>query len=171
MFLSSDGLAEFKDRECPGQQEAGDYPSPWLPRALRSLRPVGRDGTPAGKRAAGPAKGCRQMSKDPVSKTKDVRAAVDAELGFDPLVDAADITVRNIAGDVNLTGTVPSYPQYLEAAAAARRRTSGRRAADGPTTRRARRHSPATGPARRAVTPAPVRRPSVPGRQRRRPAR
>ena len=61
------------------------------------------------------------MSKDPVSKTKDVRAAVDAELGFDPLVDAADITVRNIAGDVNLTGTVPSYPQYLGAAAAARR--------------------------------------------------
>ncbi len=50
------------------------------------------------------------MSKDPVSKTKDVRAAVDAELGFDPLVDAADITVRNIAGDVTLTGTVPSYP-------------------------------------------------------------
>jgi osmotically-inducible protein OsmY len=61
------------------------------------------------------------MVKDPVSKTKDVRAAVDAELGFDPLVDAADITVRNIAGDVTLTGTVPSYPQYLEAAAAARR--------------------------------------------------
>ena len=56
-----------------------------------------------------------------MSKTKDVRAAVDAELGFDPLVDAADITVRNIAGDVTLTGTVPSYPQYLEAAAAVRR--------------------------------------------------
>jgi osmotically-inducible protein OsmY len=61
------------------------------------------------------------MGKDPVSKTKDVRAAVEAELGFDPLVDATDITVRNIAGDVTLTGTVPSYPQYLEAAAAARR--------------------------------------------------
>ena len=61
------------------------------------------------------------MGKDPVSKTKDVRAAVEAELGFDPLVDAADITVRNINGDVTLTGTVPSYPQYLEAAAAARR--------------------------------------------------
>jgi osmotically-inducible protein OsmY len=61
------------------------------------------------------------MGKDPVSKTKDVRAAVDAELGFDPLVDSADITVRNIVGDVTLTGTVPSYPQYLEAAAAARR--------------------------------------------------
>ena len=57
------------------------------------------------------------MGRDPVSKTKDVRAAVDAELGFDPLVDAADITVRNIAGDVTLTGTVPSFPQYLEAAA------------------------------------------------------
>jgi osmotically-inducible protein OsmY len=61
------------------------------------------------------------MSKDPVSKTKEVRAAVEAELGFDPLVDAADITVRNVVGDVTLTGTVPSYPQYLEAAAAARR--------------------------------------------------
>ena len=56
-----------------------------------------------------------------VGKTKDVRAAVEAELGFDPLVDSADITVVNIGGNVNLTGTVPSYPQYLEAAAAARR--------------------------------------------------
>ena len=61
------------------------------------------------------------MGKDPVSKTKDVRAAVDKELGFDPMVDAAHITVRNIGGDVTLTGTVPSYPQYLAAAAAARR--------------------------------------------------
>jgi osmotically-inducible protein OsmY len=61
------------------------------------------------------------MGNDPVSKTKDVRAAVEKELGFDPRVDSADITVRNIAGDVTLTGTVPSYPQYLAAAAAARR--------------------------------------------------
>jgi len=53
--------------------------------------------------------------------TKDVRAAVEAELGFDPRVDSTDITVTNIGGDVNLTGTVPTYPQYLEAAAAARR--------------------------------------------------
>ena len=56
-----------------------------------------------------------------MAKTKDVRAAVEAELGFDPLVDSADITVMNVGGNVNLTGTVPSYPQYLEAAAAARR--------------------------------------------------
>ncbi len=61
------------------------------------------------------------MPKDPLSKTKDVRAAVEKELGFDPMVDAADITVRNIAGDVTLAGTVPSYPQYLQAAAAVRR--------------------------------------------------
>ncbi len=61
------------------------------------------------------------MGKDPVSKTKDVRAAVEKELGFDPMVDSAHITVRNISGDVTLTGTVPSYPQYLEAVAAARR--------------------------------------------------
>ena len=61
------------------------------------------------------------MRKDPVGKTKDVRAAVDKELGFDPMVDAAHVTVRNLGGDVTLTGTVPSYPQYVAAAAAARR--------------------------------------------------
>ena len=52
---------------------------------------------------------------------KDVRHAVEAELEFDPLVDDADIHVVNINGDVALNGTVPSYPQYLEAAAAAQR--------------------------------------------------
>ena len=56
-----------------------------------------------------------------MAKTKDVRAATEHELEFDPRVDASDINVRNISGDVTLTGTVPSYPQYLEAAAAARR--------------------------------------------------
>jgi osmotically-inducible protein OsmY len=56
-----------------------------------------------------------------MGNTKDVRAAVKEELGFDPGVDSAGITVVNIGGNVNLTGTVPSYPQYLEAAAAARR--------------------------------------------------
>jgi osmotically-inducible protein OsmY len=53
--------------------------------------------------------------------TKDIRDAVNAELKFDPLVDDADIHVVNMNGDVALNGTVPSYPQYLEAAAAARR--------------------------------------------------
>jgi osmotically-inducible protein OsmY len=56
-----------------------------------------------------------------MGKTKDVRAAVEKELGFDPRVDSADITVMNIGGNVNLTGTVPSFPQYLQASAAARR--------------------------------------------------
>lgn len=56
-----------------------------------------------------------------MSKTKDIREAVEAELTFDPLVDAAGITVRNINGDIALNGTVPGYPQYLEAAAAAQR--------------------------------------------------
>jgi len=56
-----------------------------------------------------------------VGKTKDIREATEAELSFDPLVDATDITVRNMNGDVALNGTVPSYPQYLEAAAAAQR--------------------------------------------------
>ena len=53
--------------------------------------------------------------------TNDVRAAVEDELIFDPLVDPTDIQVRNIAGDVALNGTVPSYPQHQQAAAATRR--------------------------------------------------
>ena len=56
-----------------------------------------------------------------MSKTTDIREAVQAELDFDPLVDTASITVKNIDGDVAINGTVPSYPQYQEAAAAARR--------------------------------------------------
>jgi osmotically-inducible protein OsmY len=56
-----------------------------------------------------------------MGKNKDIREAVEAELDFDPMVDAADITVRNMNGDVALNGTVPSYPQYREAAAAAQR--------------------------------------------------
>ena len=56
-----------------------------------------------------------------MGKTTDIREAVAAELEFDPLVDPSDITVNNISGQVALNGTVPSYPQYLEAAAAAQR--------------------------------------------------
>ncbi|MBV9095516.1 MAG: BON domain-containing protein [Streptosporangiaceae bacterium] len=54
-------------------------------------------------------------------QAKDVRIAVEDELGFDPLVDTSDVMVMNLNGDVALNGTVPSYPQYLEAAVAARR--------------------------------------------------
>ena len=56
-----------------------------------------------------------------MSKTKDVREAVENELTFDPLVDATDIKVVNMNGDVALNDTASSYPQYLEAAAAAQR--------------------------------------------------
>jgi osmotically-inducible protein OsmY len=56
-----------------------------------------------------------------MGQTKDIREAVEAELKFDPLIDAADISVRNVNGEVALNGTVPSYPQYLEAATAAQR--------------------------------------------------
>ena len=56
-----------------------------------------------------------------MTKTQDIRDAVELELGYDPLVDISDITVKNINGEVALNGTVPSFPQYLEAAAAARR--------------------------------------------------
>src|ERR1700685_868027 len=56
-----------------------------------------------------------------MSQTKDIRDAVARELSYDPLVDMSDITVKNLNGEVALNGTVPSYPQYLEAAAAAQR--------------------------------------------------
>jgi osmotically-inducible protein OsmY len=56
-----------------------------------------------------------------MGKTTDIREAVEAELKFDSLVDDADIHVVNMNGDVALNGTVPSYPQYLEAAAATQR--------------------------------------------------
>ena len=54
-----------------------------------------------------------------VGKTRDVREAVEKELSYDPRVDTRDISVKNINGEVALTGRVPSYPQYLEAAQAA----------------------------------------------------
>ena len=56
-----------------------------------------------------------------MGKTRDIRAAVDVELAVDPRVDATNIIVRNVQGEVALNGTVPSYPQFLAAAAAARR--------------------------------------------------
>jgi osmotically-inducible protein OsmY len=56
-----------------------------------------------------------------MGKTTDIRAAVEAELKFDPRVDDTDVHVVNVNGDVALNGTVPSYPQYLEAAAATQR--------------------------------------------------
>ena len=56
-----------------------------------------------------------------MGKTKDVRAAVEEELNHDSMVDSRNIKVVNLNGDVTLTGTVPSYPQYVEAAAGARR--------------------------------------------------
>jgi osmotically-inducible protein OsmY len=54
-----------------------------------------------------------------MGKIGDVREAVEEELYYDPRVDATDISVKNIRGTAALTGTVPSYPQYLEAAQAA----------------------------------------------------
>jgi osmotically-inducible protein OsmY len=56
--------------------------------------------------------------------------AVADELIFDPDVDASDITVRAAGGAVLLTGTVPSYPQYLAAVADARRVAGARNVRD-----------------------------------------
>jgi hypothetical protein len=62
-----------------------------------------------------------------MTRTQDVNDAVAQELNYDPLVDATDITVKNMNGDVALNGTVTTYPQYTEAAAAARRVAGHRR--------------------------------------------
>ena len=59
--------------------------------------------------------------REAAQKNKDIREAVQKELEFDPLVDESRITVKNMNGDVALNGTVPAYPQYLQAAAAAKR--------------------------------------------------
>jgi osmotically-inducible protein OsmY len=56
-----------------------------------------------------------------MGKTSDIRAAVIDDLTFDPDVNASDIRVEETDGDVVLTGSVPSYPQYVQAAAVADR--------------------------------------------------
>jgi osmotically-inducible protein OsmY len=56
-----------------------------------------------------------------MTRSQDISDAIQSELDFDPLVDPTDITVKDLNGEVALNGTVPSYPQYLEAAAAAQR--------------------------------------------------
>jgi osmotically-inducible protein OsmY len=55
-----------------------------------------------------------------MAKARDIREAVEEELAHGRPLDAAHITVRNLDGNVALYGTVPSYPQYLQAAEAAR---------------------------------------------------
>ena len=75
-------------------------------------QPDGREGDPPWHRKA---------HVEAAQRTKDIREAVQKELEFDPLVDASDISVKNMNGDVALNGTVPAYPQYLQAAAAAKR--------------------------------------------------
>jgi osmotically-inducible protein OsmY len=56
-----------------------------------------------------------------MGKDQDVRNAVEDELNFAAIVDASDIRVKNFNGKVALSGTMPSYPQRVDAAAAARR--------------------------------------------------
>ena len=50
----------------------------------------------------------RQRGTSHGNKTKDTRDAVEADLDFDPLVDAADIAIKHMNSDVALTGSVPS---------------------------------------------------------------
>jgi len=56
-----------------------------------------------------------------MGRTNDIRAAVMDDLTFAPDVDASGINVEDRDGEVVLAGSVPSYPQYVEAAAVASR--------------------------------------------------
>ena len=62
----------------------------------------------------GPAAIPNGIDKD-MGTTNDIRAAVIDDLTFDPDVDESDITVEYRDGDVVLTGSVPSYLQYVKA--------------------------------------------------------
>jgi osmotically-inducible protein OsmY len=62
--------------------------------------------------------------------TKDIREAVQAELTIDPLVDATDITVRNMNGEVGLNGTVEFGRQRQAAELAVAGLTGVRRVKD-----------------------------------------
>jgi osmotically-inducible protein OsmY len=56
-----------------------------------------------------------------MGKSSDIRTAVIDDLTLDPDVDASDIRIEETDVDVVLTGSVPSYPQYVQAAAVAAR--------------------------------------------------
>ena len=74
------------------------------------MRPTGSPG----RRRSG-------SGREEMGISSDIRAAVIDDLTFDPDVDASDIRVEEMDGDVVLTGSVPSYPQYVQAAAVAAR--------------------------------------------------
>lgn len=56
-----------------------------------------------------------------MDESNDIRDAVMDDLTFDPDVDASHITVGDRDGEVVLSGSVPSYPDYVEAGAVASR--------------------------------------------------
>ena len=67
-----------------------------------------------------------------MGKTKAIREAVEAELRVDPLVDATDITVRNMNGDVTFTGVVTELSEVPRDSRRCARRHRGEKCAQSP---------------------------------------
>lgn len=76
-----------------------------------------------GRRGRGPQhrRAGRARIDEDMDNTNDISAAIIDDLTFDPDVDASGITVEDRNGEAVLRGSVPSYPQYLEATAVAGR--------------------------------------------------
>jgi hypothetical protein len=88
-----------------------------LARAFRPLRPAGRGRSVGGVTTGNPHppwEGIQANGQGPAEQDQGRPRGGRRGARIRPEVDAADITVRNVGGDVTLTGTVPSYPQYLQ---------------------------------------------------------
>jgi osmotically-inducible protein OsmY/transcriptional regulator with XRE-family HTH domain len=110
-------LIEFLGRATKDSGRVVMWQSPERERMVEVLASRGQ----AGGRMSGTPPHRRPKGVGAMRGREDLREAIKEELLFDPLVEPTNVTVNETNGEVTLDGTVQSYPQYLEAAAAAQR--------------------------------------------------